>query len=64
MQAVPGEVAGCNGRRKSSKSMLSLDCHQKWRMLFNSRRAFIIQAVGISTVFLSVAAVVVLFFAT
>jgi len=28
-----------------------------WRMLFNPRRAFIIQAVGISTVFFSVAAV-------
>ena len=35
----------------------------RWRMSFNPRRALIIEAAGIATVIVSVAALVVLFFA-
>jgi hypothetical protein len=42
--------------------MPSLERHQEWRMPFNPRRAFIIEAVGLTTVVVSVAALVAVLF--
>jgi hypothetical protein len=42
--------------------MLPLACCQQWRMAFNPRRHFNIELVGIATIVLSVAALIILLF--
>jgi hypothetical protein len=43
--------------------MLPLDCRRKWPVPFHPRRAFNIEALGIATIVLSAATLVVLLFA-
>jgi len=61
-EAAEGAAAGCDGRRTWSRLTLSLDCHQKWRMAFNPRRVFTVEAAGIATLVPSVAALSVVLF--